>query len=263
MNTIRRFTDQMHRQVEVSFPPQRIISTVPSQTELLHYLGLGDQVVGLTKFCEHPEPWRREKTLIGGTKQFHFDRIEALQPDLIIGNKEENEKTQIETLTAQYPVWMSDIASLADALDMIVAVGQLVDREEKARQLAAEIQKAFAKLAQNMAQRPRARAAYLIWRKPYMVAAEGTFINHLLDRAGFDNVFAGQSRYPEVSPEALQAAQADYILLSSEPFPFGEKHVAELQALCPTSVIQLVDGALFSWYGNRLLLAAPYFINLR
>ncbi|MEL6639155.1 MAG: helical backbone metal receptor [Bacteroidota bacterium] len=263
MSSFRHTTDQMGRAVRLPHPPQRIVSTVPSQTELLYDLGLGDRVVGITKFCEAPPHWRREKTLIGGTKRFHFDRIDTLQPDLIIGNKEENEKSQIERLARRYPVWMSDIATLDDALAMIAAVGDLVDRTSQAQQLKARIQVHFEQLARDLAGQPRQRVAYLIWRKPYMVAASGTFIHHLLDRAGYDNVFADRQRYPTVSAAELQATAPDCLFLSSEPFPFRERHCEELRDICPASVIQLVDGGLFSWYGSRLLHAAPYFLNLR
>ena len=249
-------TDQLNRTIELPANPQRIVSLVPSQTELLHYLGLGDRVVGITKFCIHPEEWYRSKPRVGGTKKYHFDRIEALQPDLIIGNKEENEQEQIEQLMERYPVWMSDIFDLPDALNMIEAIGRLCSREEKAAELRSEIEHRFAQL-QPLAQ--PLRTAYFIWRKPWMLAGGNTFINTMLQRMGLQNCFADQeSRYPEVSEEALAAANPQVLLLSSEPYPFKEQHIAELRAMCPTAEIRLVDGELFSWYGNRLLHTASY-----
>jgi len=264
MSSLISFTDQMNRRIELSCPPQRIISLVPSQTELLFYLGLDQEVVGITKFCIHPKAQFKQKTKIGGTKQYHLDRIEALAPDLIIGNKEENEKKQIESLAEKYPVWMSNIIDLSDALSMIQQIGHIVDKNKETAILVASIEKAFVQLKEQIQQsKVQKRVAYLIWRKPYMVAAKGTFIDEMLNQAGFINAFGDQSRYPEVSEQTLAAAQVDCLFLSSEPFPFQAKHVVELQKICPNANIKLVDGTLFSWYGNRLLHSASYFLNLR
>ncbi|NVO30502.1 ABC transporter substrate-binding protein [Hymenobacter sp. P5342] len=246
----------MGRQVAVPFPPRRIVSLVPSQTELLFDLGLGARVVGLTKFCVHPAGARQSATVVGGTKNFDFEKIAALKPDLIIGNKEENYQEGIERLAAQYPVWMSDISTLEDALDMIRRVGLITGRKETGDALATDIAASFAALAPPAAE--LIPAAYFIWRKPYMVAANGTFIDEMLARAGFRNVFGGLGRYPEITPEQLQAAAPSQILLSSEPYPFADKHVVEFRQLCPAARIRIVDGELFSWYGSRLRLTAAY-----
>ncbi|MDX2135988.1 MAG: helical backbone metal receptor [Saprospiraceae bacterium] len=257
MNT---YTDQLHRTIHLPHhPPRRIVSIVPSQTELLHALGLETEVVGLTKFCVHPRSWFDTKTRVGGTKTLNLERIDALQPDLLIGNKEENERAQIEALAARYPVWMSDIYTLDDSLDMIRRVGDLCGKAAAADGLALRIQAAFSALPVW----PVRSAAYLIWRKPYMAAASGTFVDHLLSRAGFTNVFASRSRYPEIRAEELASAAPEVILLSSEPFPFSEKHVQEFRALCPGATVLVVDGELFSWYGSRLLEAPDYFCRLR
>ncbi|GAA4373474.1 helical backbone metal receptor [Hymenobacter koreensis] len=253
-------TDQMDRRVAVPFPPQRIVSLVPSQTELLFDLGLGKRVVGVTKFCIHPAEAREQATVVGGTKNFHFDKIEALKPDLIIGNKEENYQEGIEQLAARYPVWMSDIFTLDDSLRMMRQLGLITGAKTKADALSETIAASFAQLTPA---EPRLSAAYFIWRKPYMIAAPGTFIDDILRRAGFTNAFADCTRYPEISAEELAAAQPDVILLSSEPYPFGEKHVAEFQQICPQARIQIVDGELFSWYGSRLQHTPAYLQKLR
>ena len=256
-------TDQLGRRVAVPFPPRRIVSLVPSQTELLFDLGLGAQVVGITKFCIHPPEARTQATVVGGTKNFDFEKIAALKPDLIIGNKEENYQEGIEQLAAQYPVWLSDISHLPEALDMIRRVGLIAGAKEKAAALAAEIEASFAALVAPVANNAPNTVAYFIWRKPYMVAATGTFINDMLARAGFSNAFAHLERYPEISAEQLAAANPDRIFLSSEPYPFAAKHGAEFQALCPAAKIEVVDGELFSWYGSRLRYSAAYFSSLR
>lgn len=257
---MKLFTDMMGRQVQVPFPPKCIVSLVPSQTKLLADLGLDAEVVGITKFCVHPEAWFRNKTRVGGTKQLHLDRIRALQPDLIIGNKEENVKEQVEQLAEEFPVWMSDVTDFESALKMIESVGALVGRAEKGRELSAAIRRAFSSLRQN---RPAVRAAYFIWRKPWMVAGGDTFIHHMMALAGFENVFAHLKRYPEVGAAEVKAAQPDVLLLSSEPYPFKEKHLAEARALADNCRTLLVDGEMFSWYGSRMLMAADYLANLR
>ena len=252
-------TDQLGRRVVVPYPPQRIVSLVPSQTELLYDLGLGAQVVGVTKFCIHPSQARQQATVIGGTKNFDFEKIAALKPDLILGNKEENYQEGVEQLAEQYPVWLSDISTLDGALRMIRQVGVLTATQAKAEALATEIASSFASLASTASP---VSAAYFIWRKPYMVAASGTFIDDMLARAGFTNAFATQNRYPEITPEQLAAAAPQVIFLSSEPYPFKEKHQVEFAELCPSATIQIVDGELFSWYGSRLRHSAAYFREL-
>lgn len=256
-------TDQMGRRVAVPFPPQRIVSLVPSQTELLFDLGLGGKIVGVTKFCIHPTEARSRATVIGGTKNFDFKKIAALNPELIIGNKEENYSAGIDQLTTEFPVWLSDISNLSEALDMIRRAGFIAGAKENADALATEIAASFASLASTAAAKPGATAAYFIWRKPYMAAATGTFIDDLLRRAGFVNAFAAKGRYPEITAAELAAIAPAHILLSSEPYPFRAKHIAEFQAICPGAKIEIVDGELFSWYGSRLRKSAAYFNQLR
>ncbi|MCX2739719.1 helical backbone metal receptor [Pontibacter anaerobius] len=245
----------MGHQIMLPHPPQRIVSLVPSQTELLFDLGLADKIVGVTKFCIHPKEQVKQKVKIGGTKNFHFDKIDELQPDLIIGNKEENYKEGIEALQAKYKVWMSDIYTLADALQMLQQVGQLTGTEAIAAELEQRIKAGFEQL-QPM--QPGIKTSYFIWRNPYMAVGSHNIIDHMLGRCGFSNVFADLERYPEISPEQLQQAAPQLILLSSEPYPFKEKHIQEFQELCPQASIKVVDGEMFSWYGSRLVKAPAY-----
>lgn len=244
--------------------PQRIISLVPSQTELLADLGVADRLVGITKFCIHPADQLRGKAIVGGTKTLHLDRIHALRPDLIIANKEENTREQIEELQGQYPVHVTDVVTLADALAMIRDVGALVGKEQAAGAMAQQIEQTLGPPAS--APGPVSAAptvAYLIWRKPYMAAGCDTFIHAMLEAAGFRNAFASQPRYPELTPDHLRTAHPDLIFLSSEPYPFREQHIAELQAVCPDARVFGVDGEVFSWYGSRLVRAGDYFRTLR
>jgi ABC-type Fe3+-hydroxamate transport system substrate-binding protein len=261
--------DQTGRSIELHKVPQHIVSLVPSQTELLYSLSLTNEVVGITKFCVHPSEWFRNKTRVGGTKQLHMDTIHQLHPDLIIANKEENVKEQVEQLASHYPVWISDVNDLESAYEMIVQVGAMTGRAETALQLIAEIKNQFTRLqtlqdtsdaARLSSDKPR--AAYLIWRDPYMTVGGDTFIHCMLEEAGFDNVFKHRCRYPEIAIEELRASGCEWLLLSSEPFPFQQKHADELRSVLPGIKILLVDGEMFSWYGSRLLHVPDYFRRL-
>jgi ABC-type Fe3+-hydroxamate transport system substrate-binding protein len=257
---MERRVDQMGRIVHVPEHPQRIVSLVPSQTELLHDLGLGDRVVGITKFCVHPEEWFRSRPRIGGTKKVDLDKVRALRPDLILANKEENTQADIEVLAQEFPVWISDVHDLEGALDMIRRVGRLTGTGKQGEAIADLIATRFAALRPDDSDRS---VAYLIWRDPWMAAGSDTFIHDMLLRCGWHNALAdGPGRYPELTDAGLAAADPDIILLSSEPYPFQEKHIAELNMICPGTPVRLVDGELFSWYGPRLLRSPGYFSGL-
>ncbi|SFO22582.1 ABC-type Fe3+-hydroxamate transport system, substrate-binding protein [Algoriphagus ornithinivorans] len=250
------FTDQLNRTIFLPHPPKRIVSLVPSQTELLVDLDLEDRIVGVTKFCIHPKGLKKSKAIVGGTKNYRFEVIEELKPDLIIGNKEENDQKGIEKLAERFPIWMSDIFKVSDALEMIRSIGELTGSQEKAEELSIQISKEFLKPMPG-----KGRAVYLIWNKPMMAAGRNTFIDEMLRYAGFENVVA-QDRYPELSIEEIKGLDPEWILLSSEPFPFKEKHIKEFEGLFPKKKIKIVDGEMFSWYGSRLLKSKRYFQSL-
>ena len=252
------FKDQMGNTVELANPPQRIISLVPSQTELLHDLGLGEKIVGITKFCVHPPHWLKSKAIVGGTKNFQFDVIERLKPDLIIGNKEENYQEGILKLQDQFPVWVSDISTLENALSMIASISALTDCEMKGAAIRTKIQQAFS----EMKPLPPTRVLYMMWRNPWMGAAAGTFIHAMIEKTGLKNVLGDQERYPELSEDAIKNLNPELIFLSSEPYPFSEKHFSEIRDLLPHARIKIIDGEMFSWYGSRLALAPDYFSSL-
>jgi ABC-type Fe3+-hydroxamate transport system substrate-binding protein len=255
----REFVDQMQRRIGVEWPPQRIVSLVPSQTELLFYLGAGSQVAGVTDFCIEPPAALQNCQRVGGTKRFLFDRIERLGPDLLIGNREENYIEGIARLEQRHAVWMSDIETLNHARWMIEAIGELCDRADAAARLVREIDAAFSHLSRSRL----GSAAYLIWQKPWMAAGSETFIDDMLRRAGFDNAFADRTRYPEITLDELRTRAPRFVLLSSEPFPFEQRHLTQLQMELPDARILLVDAMPFSWYGSRLLHAPAYFHELR
>lgn len=251
--------DQMGNWIDLKTPPRRIISLVPSQTELLFDLGLDETLVGITKFCIHPSEKFKIKSKVGGTKTLYMDRIVALKPDLIIGNKEENEESQIRELMKHYPVWMSDIKTQDDALEMIALVGELVSRREESLKLIADIKKEFSFLPLPFENRKR--VAYFIWKDPYMLAGTDTFIDSILQIGGWDNAVK-TSRYPELSKDTIAEINPDLIFLSSEPYPFSDKHAKEFQEICPSAKVMVVDGELFSWYGSRLLKTPAYLQQL-
>ncbi|HUR67227.1 MAG TPA: helical backbone metal receptor [Chitinophagaceae bacterium] len=252
------YIDQTGRKVSIP-SAKRIVSLVPSQTELLHDLGLSNEVVGITKFCVHPEEWFKTKIRIGGTKQVKMDMVHELQPDLIIANKEENLKEQVEELAKYYPVWVSDVNTINDAYEMIEQVGLITNRKNEAIGIVETIKGNF---VQHQTSNLELRTVYLIWKDPYMTIGGDTFIHSMLEAAGFENVFKNKSRYPEVTVDELKTHNLELLLLSSEPYPFKQKHKVELEALLPKTKIVLVDGEMFSWYGSRMVKAPCYFSKL-
>ncbi|MGN6342633.1 MAG: ABC transporter substrate-binding protein [Ginsengibacter sp.] len=241
---------------------KRIISVVPSLTELLFDLGMNEEVIGITRFCIHPPKWFKEKARIGGTKNLQIEKIQALQPDLIIANKEENDKGQIERLAENCDVYLSDVNTLPDALDMIVRIGELTDHLQQAMELRFKIKKGFDALSRDQTT-PKIRSAYFIWKNPWMVAANNTFINEMMLYAGLENIFEEMSRYPAITMEEIECLKPDLILLSTEPYPFKEKDKKEFDFLFPQTKIAVADGEMFSWYGSRLLKSVDYFHSFR
>jgi ABC-type Fe3+-hydroxamate transport system substrate-binding protein len=243
---------------EIKKSYNRIVSVVPSQTELLFDLGLDEEVLGITKFCIHPDEWFHSKTRIGGTKKLNIEKIRALQPELVLANKEENLKNEIEAIAEFTNVYVSDIETFENALKMIEEIGALTNKQSEANKINEDIRAAF----DSFQSKQKRKAAYFIWKDPYMSIGNDTFIHIMMEYAGFENVFTDEKRYPEISIEKLKAAAPEVILLSSEPYPFKQEHAHELKEQFPTAEILLVDGEMFSWYGSRLLDAPRYFESL-
>jgi ABC-type Fe3+-hydroxamate transport system substrate-binding protein len=263
LNTLKHI-DQLGREIEIPEHPGRIVSLVPSQTELLHDLGLGDRVVGITKFCTHPSEWYRQKTRVGGTKKLNYKKIVDLDPDLILANKEENQKEDVEWLRERFPVWVSNVHDVPSAIEMIEQIGIITGKNESALQIGSEIESRFDSLRNYHKEK---RVIYLIWNSPYMAAGKGTFIDSIMAHAGWKNVVM-EERYPELDVQKMLQLQPDHILLSSEPFPFGTKHLEEIQNIFlrteskNSPKIMLVDGRIFSWYGSALLETPKYIKRL-
>lgn len=235
----------------------KVISLVPSITEALFDLGLTEkEVIGRTKFCIHPDEKVKNVEIIGGTKNINIEKIKSLQPDLIIANKEENVKEQVEALMEDFKVVVTHVETVEDNYYLVKSLGNIFHQEEKAKAYNLKTYEVLnqAKINSNI------KVAYLIWKNPYMTIGSDTFIHHILTEIGLENSFKDQTRYPEITVEDL--AKTDIIMLSSEPFPFKEKHIEELKAFYPDKKIMIVDGEAFSWYGTHIAKCGEYFKDL-
>ena len=256
----RTVTDQLNRRFEVPRYPKRIISLVPSQTEYLIETGIGERLVARTHFCIHPKETVRNIPRIGGTKKIRIEAVKDLKPDLIIANKEENEKEQIELLSEHFPVWISDIKNPVDAIAMMEALQEVCSLPEENRKFVANIRQAFASPPAPHVYTSK-KVLYVIWKDPWMVAGHDTFIHSMLNWAGLQNA-CKEDRYPVLEEEAILALRPDILLLSSEPYPFGKKHQLYWKEKLPNTRTVLADGEMFSWYGSRMALFPQYLMAL-
>lgn len=246
--------DMLEREVQI--PDElRIVSLVPSQTELLYDLGLENEVMGITNYCIHPKEWRASKTTVGGTKYINIEKIKDLKPTLIIGNKEENIQEDIEELSKICSVWLSDVPDFNSAIMMIQKIASITNKTQKGNEIIEKINFEFNQFQLHL----KREAIYLIWKDPYMTIGGDTFISSMMQKAGFINLFKANKRYPEINLEIIKNIAPKYLLLSSEPYPFKEKHLIEFQNLYPNTKVIIVDGEMFSWYGSRMIKSAKYF----
>ena len=249
------YTDQLNNKIKLNTTPKRIISIVPSQSEFLWQIGIRTQLIGITKFCIHPKEMFNKIERIGGTKKLNINKIRSLKPDLIIANKEENNQQEIEFLQKEFNVWISDIYNFNDAFYMMKKLSVILNKESETQKLITTI-KASLKPIKNIFK--NITVAYFIWNKPYMVAANNTYINFVLNYLGLKNTAHNLQRYPEVNEVILKKINPNICFLSSEPYPFKQKHIIELQQILPASKIIIVDGEVFSWYGSRILQLADF-----
>lgn len=229
--------------------PQKIVSLVPSLTELLFDLGLGSRVVGRTRFCAHPQKEIEKITVIGGTKNPRIEKIKALNPDLVIANKEENRKKHVQQIEDFSEVMVTEISNINEALFTIHLISEACGAENKAEEIMNNIQAELEKVPDE----PPLDTAYMIWKDPWMTIGNHTYIHSVMNHWNLNNVWGDETRYPKIKLDQLQEKQPDIILLSSEPYPFKEKHIAEVKHASPRSKVVLVNGEWFSWYGSRML----------
>lgn len=252
--------DQLGRKLNIETAPQRVVSLVPSLTELICDLGLQPALVGVTKFCVHPSDVKESAQIIGGTKNPNIEKILALKPDLIIANKEENRPEDIAVLEKYCAVYVSDIQSISDSLEMVTAMGEVFERVEEAKQVRFNLERVISQIGNHTMAKTPITALYLIWQKPYMAAGTDTYISKILELFGIENAAnrlgEKSTRYPEMSPSEIVDINPDMILLSSEPYPFKSEHCASIAKIFNKKTI-LVDGELFSWYGTRLIKCFP------
>ncbi len=257
---MKTLIDQLETSHTFATTPQKIVSLVPSQTELLYDLGLEDKIVGITKFCVHPFHFKSTKKIVGGTKKVNYDKIRLLKPNIIICNKEENSEEIVLELQKIGPVWVTNIITIEDNFKMIQDFGQLFNCRTEAQKWSDKLSYALSDFKQFIKEKPVQKAAYFIWANPFMVAGSDNFINELLKLNHFQNIYDNKSRYPEIELKKMRLeGDPDIVFLSSEPFPFKEEHAFEIGRFTHHAKIIFVDGEMFSWYGSRLVKALEYF----
>jgi len=247
-----KIRDDLGREIIIDKVPENIVSLVPSITETVAALGFEKQLKGITRFCKYPENIKQTATPIGGIKNIDITKIKALLPDLILAEKDENNKEQVLELSLYFPIYVFDIRNYNHGLQMIKTLGKLFWQNALANSTVNNIEAAFAKIKKPVKFH---KTLYLIWKKPWMAAGRKTFIGSIMAKAGFDNCIQGT--YPEINEKEFQ--KADMILLSSEPYSFSTKEHNELIKKYPKKKILLVDGEMFAWPGIRMLKAAKYF----
>ena len=237
----------------------RIVCLVPSITELLFDLGLGEQVVGRTGFCVHPADQVKRVPKCGGTKDVKLDAVRELAPTHVIVNIDENTRETFDALRAFVPhVVVTHPNAPQDNLRLYALLGGVFGRQQAAKQLADRLQAELDEIAALPALPPR-RTLYLIWREPWMSISPDTYISRTLALVNWQTVpTTPQPRYPALDTEALAELDPELVLLSSEPYPFRDKHLDELRGLLPTADVRLIDGEMTSWYGSRSIRGLAY-----
>lgn len=257
---MKQLKDQLGALHSFETAPKRIISLVPSQTELLYDLGLEEKIIGITKFCVHPFHFKSTKKIVGGTKKIHFEKIKLLEPDIIICNKEENTEEIVNQLKEICPVWVTNIVSIEDNFQMIFDFGQLFNCRTEAQKWNDKLTFALSDFKNYIQDIEIKKAAYFIWKDPYMVVGNDTYINELLKLNHFKNIYKDKGRYPEIELKKMRLeGDPDIVFLSSEPYPFKEEDAFEIGRFTHHAKTIFVDGEMFSWHGSRLLKAFSYF----
>jgi ABC-type Fe3+-hydroxamate transport system substrate-binding protein len=283
MTATRRFVDAMGRTVYISRNPRRLVSLVPSLTEILFHFGCGDEVVGITDYCTEPAMEVRQKTRIGGTKNPDLMAILELQPQLVFAVAEENRRDDVARLEAAgVSVYVFEPVTVRDGIDLLWRVAEILACREVVAPSLQAIEAAYAETQTLTTARPVVRVFCPIWKDPYMTINAGTYVHDMLRVCGGENIFADRDRrfplaadlgqqsertgsrdvdrdrrYPRVTLAEMATLRPDVILLPDEPYVFSEADVADFTAFIDVPAvshqrIHLVDGKLLSWYGPRI-----------
>jgi ABC-type Fe3+-hydroxamate transport system substrate-binding protein len=249
--------DDLGGELTLDGVPRRIVSLVPSITETVIGLGAADRLVGINNYCVYPADVVKDIRKVGGTKGFSMDVIDAVGPDLILANKEENRKHQIETLRESYPVFVTYPRTVEGAVKMILDLGVLTDTQERASEHAASCDFFLESIDLSIAG-PPLRTVCMIWRDPWMAVGPDSYVSALLDRIGFVNVFTkADGRYPETTLDAVIERQPEVIILPSEPYAFRKQDKDELDDLLSARGVMAstlrMDGSLLTWFGTRTI----------
>ncbi len=255
---ILRVSDALERPIVLERPPRRIISLVPSITEALFAFGLGDRIVGLTRFCVEPREAAAGKTKVGGTKNPDLARIMALEPDLVVANAEENRRQDIERLAAAgIAVFVTYPRTVRQAIGMMRDLAQLTGAEDAAQPLIGAAEAELARAAGANRARGALRVFCPIWR-PWMTIGPDTYMHDFIAACGGANVFAGSDeRYPATDLDEVARLAPDVILLPDEPYRFSARHVPEIKTYREIPAVRddriyLVEGKHLCWYGPRI-----------
>ncbi len=249
--------DAFGKPFELAEPARRIVSLIPSITEIFFRLGVGDRVVGVTKFCTEPPDGVAAKPKVGGQKNPWIDAINDLKPDLVVANVEENRKVDVEAMgAAGLSVLVTYPRKVREGIQLIRDLGVLTGATGQAEAIVGECEAALAEA--EMAGRTPVRVFCPIWRKPYMTINGDTFVDDMLRTCGGENIFRDRpERYPTVTLQEMAALRPEVILLPDEPYPFTEKHLTDFQGFPDVPAVRnhrvcLMDGKALCWYGPRI-----------
>ncbi len=255
-----RIHDDLGTEIILDAAAKRVVSLVPSITKSVCDLGAEHQLIGVTKFCVHPAHIRQTTMRIGGTKNANIERITALNPDLILANKEENTLADVAALRNIAPVFVTDVKNRFDSNRMLENFGVLLGKRVEAAKWIAKINQRLSEFQDKSREIENDKVLYLIWKNPWMSVGGDTYIDEMLRLAGFQNVCHHLSRYPEiVMPLLRKDYDPDYVFLSSEPYPFSDTEAFEVGRYTHHAKTVFVDGEMFSWFGTGLHAALDYF----
>jgi len=256
-----QFNDDLERRIYLDKAPRKIISLCPSLSETLYDLGLAECIAGRTDYCVHPQELADRVPSVGGPKSVSIDAVKKIGPDLILIVKEENDKKNIEKLTALgYKCFIFDINSVSDALKMLVKLGKIFGLEKKASKIHDNVVKGLDSI-KGIGN--GASFLYMVWNSPYMACATDNYINSLLNHAGLSNCLSDRlKRYVIMPLNSLKSLSPELVLLPSEPYRYTFADRAKFEKIFPAARVELVDGEMFCWYGSRMAKASEYIKKL-